>query len=217
MALSQSEIYSLAKSVGLSDGRAKVAAAIAMAESGGNPNAHNSKPPDDSYGLWQINMLGSLGPARRKSLGLSANSDLFNPQTNAKAMKEISSGGGNFSPWSTYTNGSYLKFLNKDVKDESSDPGFWDKVGGAITGAIPGYNAIKDTGEAAVTAVGYLSKTATWLSDSDNWVRIAYVTGGGIIVLAGLYAVIQSTSAGKAVTATAAKGATLVATKGMTK
>jgi hypothetical protein len=217
MALSQSDIYSLAKAAGLTDSRAKVAAAVAMAESGGNPNAHNSKPPDDSYGLWQINMLGGLGPARRKSLGLSANSDLYNPQTNAKAMKQISSNGGNFSPWSTYTNGSYLKFMNKEVKDDSNDPGFWDKVGGAITGAIPGYNAVKDTGEAAITAVGYLGKTATWLSDSDNWVRIAYVAGGAVVVLAGLNALLQSTSVGKAATATVTKGATLVATKGMAK
>jgi hypothetical protein len=44
---------------------AVVAVAIALAESGGNPAAHNPVPPDDSWGLWQINMRGHLGPVRR--------------------------------------------------------------------------------------------------------------------------------------------------------
>ncbi|GAA4616257.1 transglycosylase SLT domain-containing protein [Saccharopolyspora hordei] len=92
------------------------AVAIAMAESGGNTRAHNDTPPDDSYGLWQINMLGDMGPARRKEFGLDSNKDLFDPEENAKAAYEIAGGGKNFEPWSTYTNGAYKKHLDEAEK-----------------------------------------------------------------------------------------------------
>lgn len=206
MAMSQSDIYNLAKSAGLTDDRAKVATAVAMAESSGDPNAHNTKPPDDSYGLWQINMLGSLGPARRKQLGLNADSDLFNPQTNAKAMAVISANGGNFNPWSTYTNGSYQKFMGSDVKD---DPSWLDRLGGVVDpfglsrGVIGGVNKIDDV-------VEFVARTAAWTSNPRNWVRIVYVAGGSLVVLVGLLAILEQTSAGKTVT----KLATTAATKG---
>lgn len=87
------------------------AVAVAMAESGGNPHAHNGTPPDNSYGLWQVNMLGSMGPARRHEFHLHSNSQLFDPDQNAKAAYEISSHGKSFGPWSTYTNGAYKKHL----------------------------------------------------------------------------------------------------------
>src|SRR5436309_6417798 len=85
------------------------AVAIALAESGGNTRAHNGTPPDNSYGLWQVNMLGSMGPARRKEFGLDSNNDLFNPDENAKAAYAIAGHGKHFGPWSTYTNGAYKK------------------------------------------------------------------------------------------------------------
>jgi len=89
-----------------------IAIAVAMAESGGNIYAHNAKPPDDSYGLWQINMIGSLGPARRRQYGLKDNKELYIPMINAKAAFNIYlSAGRSFRPWSTYTNGAYKKYL----------------------------------------------------------------------------------------------------------
>jgi len=84
---------------------------ICYAESGGNPNAHNSKPPDDSYGLWQINMIGDLGPSRRKKFGISSNDKLFDPETNAKAAYVIYKEQG-LNAWTTYTNGEYLKHMD---------------------------------------------------------------------------------------------------------
>lgn len=87
------------------------AVAVAMAESGGNTHAHNATPPDNSYGLWQVNMLGRMGPDRREQFHLHSNNDLFNADENAKAAYAISSHGKNFEPWSTYTNGAYKKHL----------------------------------------------------------------------------------------------------------
>ncbi|HKS45697.1 MAG TPA: transglycosylase SLT domain-containing protein [Amycolatopsis sp.] len=87
------------------------AVAVALAESGGNTRAHNGTPPDNSYGLWQINMLGSMGPARRHQFHLDSDKELFDPDENAKAAFAISSHGKSFGPWSTYTNGAYKKHL----------------------------------------------------------------------------------------------------------
>jgi hypothetical protein len=63
------------------------AVGIAQRESKFNINAHNpdGSTNDDSYGLMQINMLGNLGPWRRKKFGIGSNEELFDPATNARA------------------------------------------------------------------------------------------------------------------------------------
>jgi hypothetical protein len=73
----------------------------AMKESMGKPFAHNknSKTGDNSYGLFQINMIGSLGPARLKQFGLKSNRDLFDPATNARVAYIMSNGGKDWSAW----------------------------------------------------------------------------------------------------------------------
>jgi len=63
-----------------------------------NPNA---KTKDLSFGLMQINMLGTLGPARLKQFGLSKNEDLYDPATNMRAAF-IMSGGKDFYAWGGY-------------------------------------------------------------------------------------------------------------------
>lgn len=92
----------------------KMAYAIAMAESSGNARAHNGNAGtgDNSYGLFQINMLGGMGPERRKKYGLSSNDDLFDPNVNARIAYKMSNGGKNWGAWSTYTRGDYKKFYN---------------------------------------------------------------------------------------------------------
>lgn len=89
------------------------AVAIGLAESGGNPNAHNGNAGtgDNSYGLFQINMLGNLGPSRLSQYHLANNNALFDPYTNAKVAYQMSGGGQNFHPWTTYTTGKYQNYL----------------------------------------------------------------------------------------------------------
>lgn len=91
---------------------AVVAVAIALAESGGDPEAHNPVPPDDSWGLWQINMRGALGPDRRAKLGLTRNAELTDPATNARAAALIKRESG-WGAWSTYLHSDHVRFLTR--------------------------------------------------------------------------------------------------------
>lgn len=113
------QLVTLAKKAGFKGNNAAVAAAVAYAESTGNSKAH--RPPsvfphtDDSYGLWQINMIGDLGPDRRKKFGLKSNEDLWDPAVNANVAYKMS-GGSNFSSWTSYEHGRHLPFLEEAQK-----------------------------------------------------------------------------------------------------
>ena len=109
---SAGNLVSLAQQAGFSPEQARIMAAIAMAESSGNPRAHNpnASTGDNSYGLWQINMLGSMGNSRRRQFGISSNEQLFNPNTNAAAARAIFDQQG-FNAWSVYKSGAYRRFL----------------------------------------------------------------------------------------------------------
>ena len=68
-----------------------MAAEIAKAESGGNPNAIS---PTADYGLWQINASnGSLAT--------------LNPYQNARSAIILSHDGTDWNPWTTYHSGAY--------------------------------------------------------------------------------------------------------------
>lgn len=86
----------------------------AMKESTGKPMAHNNNPAtgDNSYGLFQINMIGAMGPDRLKYYGLKSNEDLFDPLTNAKIAYDMSDGGKNWQPWHGIGN-STLKWMQE--------------------------------------------------------------------------------------------------------
>ena len=107
-----SSLGGLARSAGFSTEQAVIMAAIAMAESSGRAKAHNDNRStgDDSYGLWQINMIDRLGPERRRQFGISSNAALFDPTTNAKAARLVYLSQG-FGAWSVYKNGAYRQYL----------------------------------------------------------------------------------------------------------
>lgn len=111
--LSPAQIAEYAHDAGFRGQDLTVAVAVALAESGGDTRAHNPVPPDDSYGLWQINMHGRLGPDRRDQFDLDSDRELFDPEENARAAWAISGRGDSFEPWSTYTNGAYRQYLDE--------------------------------------------------------------------------------------------------------
>lgn len=105
-------LMDILKQAGFTGDGLKMAYAIAMAESSGNARAHNGNAGtgDNSYGLFQINMLGGMGPERRARYGLSSNEALYDPLTNAKVAYKMSNGGKNWGPWSTYKTGAYRQY-----------------------------------------------------------------------------------------------------------
>jgi cell wall-associated NlpC family hydrolase len=112
-ALKGNQLLSTLSKAGFKGDNLRTAWAVAMAESGGRPTAHAVDSDDNSYGLFQINMIGSLGPARREQWNLKSNNELYDPDLNAKIAFQMSQGGKNWSPWGAYTSGAYKDFYNK--------------------------------------------------------------------------------------------------------
>lgn len=204
------QIYALTRWAGLNEQRGAIATAIALCESGGNTDAHNAVPPDDSYGLWQINMLGAMGPARRAMFGLTSNAQLLDPFKNAEAMARISGNGLNFGPWSCYTRGGYKDHL-ADAYAATAQGGNWQTVVDAIRKGVPAPSITRQpsgqTGPLAPfsAAIDKLS----WIFQAHNWWRIGAVIAGGILIVVALNALLGPTI--EPVT----RAATRVATKGM--
>jgi soluble lytic murein transglycosylase-like protein len=117
--LSDTDLVELLSAVGFEGKALKVAYAVAKKESNGRPLAHNGdvSTGDNSYGIFQINMLGSLGEERREKFQLKTNKDLLEPVTNAKIAYHMSNGGEDWSSWKVYPgqkNGErYESFLKK--------------------------------------------------------------------------------------------------------
>jgi hypothetical protein len=126
--LTDSQIQQLWIANGGPASAAPMAAAIALAESGGcatsvagagcggNP-AKSTDRNGGSYGLWQINgsHAGVNGAAPASGGPVPPSSwinSMFNPAANAKEAVALSQNGTNWNPWSTYKNGAYQKYLN---------------------------------------------------------------------------------------------------------
>jgi hypothetical protein len=113
--LSDNQLLELLSAVGFSGKGLKTAYAVAKAESNGRPYAFNgnAKTLDQSYGIFQINMLNVLGEKRRDKFELDHNADLFNPVTNAEIAYFMTNGGEDWSAWSSYNTGAINKWLIK--------------------------------------------------------------------------------------------------------
>lgn len=117
--LTEYNLISVLKAVGFEGKALKTAWAVAMKESNGRPRAHNDNvnTGDNSYGIFQINMLGSLGEDRREKFNLESNKDLFDPIKNAEIAYHMSNGGEDWSAWKVYPNQvngeRYESFLKK--------------------------------------------------------------------------------------------------------
>jgi len=112
--ISDAQIAQVARNAGL-DGCGGLSlggwVAIALAESGGDTNAHN---PDgeDSRGLWQINMDAHASWV--------AGRDLYDPNFNAEAAKYVCDSQGP-TAWSVYSNNLYLQYLARGNAAASSE------------------------------------------------------------------------------------------------
>jgi hypothetical protein len=103
--LTQHELVELLAAVGFEGKALKTAWSVVMRESRGRPVAHNknANTGDNSYGLFQINMIGSLGIDRlakfQDKIGIAKTSDLLDPVANAKAAYYMTAGGKDWGSW----------------------------------------------------------------------------------------------------------------------
>lgn len=178
------QVSANARLAGFKGDALKTMVAIAIAESGGNPWCHNPNPPDDSYGLWQINMIGGLGPDRRKRFGITNNNELYDPLVNAKAAYELSGGGQNFKPWTTYTSGAYRKYLDQAAAVAPKRAGITDAP------FIAGGRAV-DGGKKAVEVVvkAITDKTKQLV------IEAVVVAGGVALIVIGAYRMVSGSAA----------------------
>lgn len=105
-ALSEGTLATLLRNAGFPEDKVPLMVNIAKRESGLRPGAHNPNAAtgDNSYGLFQINMIGNLGPARLKEyadIGVKSYEDLKDPWKNVLAAKKVYESQG-LGAWTTY-------------------------------------------------------------------------------------------------------------------
>lgn len=164
------------------------AAAVALAESGGNPDAaHTNSNGTIDRGLWQINSVH--GDAM----------STFDPQANAHAAYTLWKSGHSWRPWATawshpwssgygdtaapawkiYLSPSFKKGSQGTPGGQAKDIGNVPVVGGAIKGVAGAASAV----------VGWtvaFAKLLSNLNDSKFWLRVGQGFAAGLLFLLGL-------------------------------
>ena len=113
--LTDKQLVEMLRAVGFTGKGLRTAWAVAKSESNGRPLAFNGnlKTGDNSYGVFQINMLGDLGPERRDKFDLATNAELFSPVTNAQIVYIMTQGGTNWKAWKYAKSPAVKKWLKK--------------------------------------------------------------------------------------------------------
>lgn len=159
------QIAGLAKAAGFPADQIATAVAVALAESGGNSSALNTRNSNGSWdaGLWQINSIHGY-----------SQSALMNPTTNAAAAYKVWSAARSWSPWSVYKSGAYRVYLARGAIAATRPTG-----GGTGT---PDVGLVTDPPFNPTDPLNPFSL----FSDTGMWVRVGLVLLGGFLVLLGL-------------------------------
>ena len=188
---------------------APIAAAVAMAESGGNTTATNQDSNGTvDRGLWQINSVH----------GAQSTYDVMG---NARAAVAISNNGQNWAPWTTYNNGAYRQFVQTNVAADMSAPinATNAAANATLAAAYPGggldpLNYIDpwgffgkiftltpaNTTDTINNAIGNALKGLIITMFNPLITIIAGVMGitaGGVMVLLGVFMIVKNTEAGQ--------------------
>jgi phage-related minor tail protein/SLT domain-containing protein len=181
--LSKGQIEKLWTAAGGDPSKANLMAAIAEAESRGNPRAYN---PSGATGLWQI--LGAPNRGRY----WHGNTNFTNPVVNAHAAVQKLHDQG-LGAWQTYTNGAYKQFLG------GGGGGILGAIGHALSGAVSGVGGFmggllsKGVGWAAGKIKGLMPDLGSlpgWLHGAGKWLvdkALGWAKGkiGGLFGLGG--------------------------------
>lgn len=168
--------------------RRVVAAAIALAESGGvidavHVNTSGAYRGSKDVGLWQINLKAH--PAYTEA-------QLKDPQANAQAMAAISNGGDDWSAWGPdFKNGHYrakLAEARKAAKEVGSGGGsswfdqFANNVGPHLPDVTSPYEAIQQLGGTLSAFFGALLDVGWWKRLALGLASIAVLAAGASLV-----------------------------------
>lgn len=146
----------------------QIMAALAEAESSGNPNARN---PSGASGLWQIM------PSHVHDSGWTFGSNFFDPATNARMAEFVYQHQG-YTAWTTFSSGAYKKFLGGSVTDNTgfnlpNIPNPLSGLGNALSGADDALNAFK------------------FVLDVGFWKRIGIGAIGVFLILIGIIVLLR--------------------------
>lgn len=160
---SYSQLRNLWIQAGGNKGWSYVMAAIAMAESGGNPKAHHMDSNGSvDYGLWQINTVHNYSVH-----------DMLNPQQNAKEAVSIFNSSGP-DAWSTYKSGAYKKYMPTGKTTPSTNFGIYTSADYAGTDQgvdFSGKGIVPALDQAIITDVG---KTKIVETGNKEWNYVIY-------------------------------------------
>jgi hypothetical protein len=175
MAYTYSQLEGFWTGAGGSSATAPIAAAIGLAESNGENVIQQGQPyATEGWGIWQITP-GDSEPS------IGTDNALLNPQTNAKAaVAKWKAAGESFSPWTTFTSGKYLQFLQGNVPASASSGG----TATASTTGLPGLSFPSEITSFFSDASAFTEKLM-WLAMPSSWVRIgAFLVGVGLLLFA---------------------------------
>lgn len=167
---SYAQLEQLWINAGGSAAMAPLMAAIAEAESSGNPDAVN---PSGATGLWQI--LGAVNPADQPNL--------TDPVTNAKeAVLKYQSQG--LDAWTTYASGAYEPFLSN-----STPP---DPNGIPASATLTAATTTTADGSCLVGPFPHTSWCILDKSEARAFIGGALMVAGALILLPGLIILVAS-------------------------
>jgi len=204
--LTPAQIGTYAAGAGFSGAGLRNAIAVALAESGGRTDAvgtNSDRWHSRDRGLWQIN--DHWHPE-------VSDAAAFDPGRAAAAAYRISGGGRDWSPWSTWKNGTaQAQFgraqlaANQSAGSSSNAqqagwfpviPGTPDVNGLLGLGDLLGLGGITNPLEVGKEVLVMAVKTGAWLADPHNWQRVAMVAGGTVGILLALEMIGRSGAAG---------------------
>jgi hypothetical protein len=151
-----------------------------MAESSGENVIQQGQPyATTGWGLWQITP-GDSEPQ------VGTDNQLLNPQLNAQAaVDKWKAAGESFNPWTTFTSGKYLSFLQGNVPASAS-------------GAAPASTASAFGLSWPTEITGFFSDSSAfvekimWLAMPSSWVRIGAFLIGIALLLFAIHALIAA-------------------------
>lgn len=155
---------------------APIAAAIALAEDSGQDSVQQGQPyATTGWGDWQITP-GNSEPQ------VGTNNALLNPLTNAKAaVAKYEQAGNSFTPWTTFTSGKYLQFLQGNVPAQNQGSATTTP---ASTASAFGFSWPSEITNFFQDGQAFVDKLM-WLVMPSSWLRIgAFLIGIALLLLA---------------------------------